>query len=61
MCSSDLIVTAGGTDTALAVFAPGGRGNTGLFAVNTSTGAFTLLSNLNRKVKQVVGLAIRTL
>lgn len=54
------IVTSGGTDSAFAVFAPGGRGQAGLFSVNLTTGVFTLATTLNRQVKGVVGFAIQT-
>jgi hypothetical protein len=40
------IRTAGGNDAAFAVFAPGGRGTTGLYSVNLATGAFTLVNTL---------------
>jgi hypothetical protein len=53
------IVTTSGTDAAFAVFAPGGRGSTGLYSVNLASGAFTLASTLSRQVKGVVGFAVR--
>ncbi len=54
------IVTSAGTNTGLAVLAPGGRGATGLYSVNLATGAMTLMSTLSRKVKGVVAMAAVT-
>jgi hypothetical protein len=54
------IVTTGGNDAAFAVFAPGGRGATGLYSVNLATGAMTLVSTLSKQVKGVAGFALQT-
>jgi hypothetical protein len=54
------IVTTSGNDEAFAVFAPGGRGTTGLFSVNLTTGVMTLVSNLNKRVKAIAGFAVQT-
>ena len=54
------IITTAGTDSAFAVFAPGGRGQTGLYSVNLVSGVFTLSSNLSRQVRGVVGFAVQT-
>jgi hypothetical protein len=53
------IVTTAGIDEAFAVFAQGGRGTTNLYSVNVSTGAFSLVSGLNKKVKSVVGMSFQ--
>jgi hypothetical protein len=53
------IVTTNGTDAAFAVFAAGGHGSTGLYSVNLSTGAMTLVATLSKQVKSVAGLAIK--
>jgi hypothetical protein len=54
------ILTENGTDAAFAVFAPGGKGSTGLYSVNLATGAMTLIGTLNKQVKGVTGFAIQT-
>lgn len=54
------IVTRGGIDTALAVFAPRGSKVTGVYSVNVATGVITLVSDLNKKVRNAVGMAILT-
>jgi hypothetical protein len=53
------IVTKNGADTALAIFAPGNHGATGIYNVNLATGAMSLVNNLSRKVSRVVGFAIK--
>jgi hypothetical protein len=54
------IVTENGTDTAIAVFAPGGKGSSGIYSVNLASGAMTLVGTLNKQVKGVTGFALQT-
>jgi hypothetical protein len=52
------IVTRAGTDTALAVFARPGSRATSVYSVNLITGAMTLISDLDRRARHVVAVAI---
>jgi len=42
------------------VFAPVGSRATGVYSVNLATGAMTLVSNLNNRVRNVVAMAVVT-
>jgi hypothetical protein len=54
------ILTQNGTDAAFAVFAPGGKGSTGLYSVNLATGAMTLVGTFNKQVRGIAGFALQT-